>query len=171
MEFENGKSVKIIIPGRQKVEGIDADAPFFISPIQHSTKSCNECDEVYSPLVYQSKKIVYAQHLHPRQGGIYFHRRGILTDNAWLALITPLGSTYGVGTNQGRAEAASVEDIVGYCYPCDKVLTEGVVAWSRYNPSYGGYRPYCSLSEHPDIQRSIVLQFFTDKGQIVFSNP
>jgi hypothetical protein len=65
--------------------GIPAEAPTFISPYIGGPERCDLCSVTFTPLVYQTGRVTYAQHYHPGEGGIYF---SIATREEWLAWLT-----------------------------------------------------------------------------------
>ena len=113
------KHLRLLTPTIAERVGIEAEAPFFISPYVDKESDCESCGVTYGPVQYSPNYITESPHIHPTEGGLYyfrvdrewfensnhFERFELSLDtigkdsnsSPWIALLTPQGEIYNHG--------------------------------------------------------------------------
>ena len=178
--------------------GVPAEAPVFVSPQVNAGENCDEdeCDIVFTPLVYQVGYDTIAQHLHESSGGIYQWSTSSTVDQIlsnggykWTAFLVPSGEMYPEGPGCVRSQSTRTTMITALCHgsyqyyeglypPCNKRLTEGFLTiplpYSDISFWPGNLLPLCNLDseQHKFFDAAKVKYSFriTDSGEVHFGN-
>jgi hypothetical protein len=162
--------------------GIPAEAPAFLSPVVDLARHCRVCPISYTPLVYQTGQVTYAQHYHATVGGIYFivrhqlHLELLSELTGWFAEIEPLGKTAiycDDSSRRGRSEAVRCIAISAWCMGHNEshALESGllfVCPFSRYHP--GMFVPVCDQCAQEDLPAKYMpLRFQIRDGTVFYT--
>lgn len=111
-----------------------AESPVFISPVITRVSECSNCQQTYTPLVYQTRRIIKAQHFC-NYGGIYYNirRSGFEPEEknlyGWEATLVPDGEIQ-CSLSWGSARQVLVKEIRVHRFYGEE-LSEGFLIWQR----------------------------------------
>ena len=118
------KQLRLAPPDVLNQMGIPAEAPTFLSPLVDLARHCRVCPTRYTPLVYQTGQVTYAQHYHATVGGIYFWVRHqfqldmLLGLTGWFVQLESLGKTAIYGHDSRRLGTTASAAIRPYAASC-----------------------------------------------------
>ncbi len=110
------KEVLLISPERALEFDSSIESPFFTSSQVHFVKYCHTCSDYLRPIVYKVGERVDADHLHDKDGGIYFQEDlgSSSHKSLWTAEVEPL-SPVKSGRGGLKADSISVVKIKARC--------------------------------------------------------
>ena len=162
--------------------GIPAEAPAFLSPVVDLARHCRVCPIRYTPLVYQTGQVTYAQHYHATVGGIYFFARHqlhleLLSElTGWFAQIEPLGKTaiYGHDSRRlGRSEAVRCIAISAWCIGHNEnhAMESGLLFVCPFSHNHPGmFVPVCDQYAQEDLPAKYMpLRFQIRDGTVFYT--
>lgn len=173
------KGLRLVTAKQAIALGVPAEGPVFVSPNVEGMTRCDDCGVNYAPLVYQTRYVTEAHHVHYGSGGIYFARlyprdndyvsRTGASLGGWMAFVEPLWDIDDDDT-RWRPRRVMVTGIKAYCFVqtangyCAEELEVGFVVQKE-----GLLHPVCDLDEHKRSGQPI-FQFRIRDGQVVFGN-